>query len=77
MNIKMEKLSQKTERKNIRPQYIKDSAGNRLVVLLQENYNADMEDMTDSLTYLQAKLKDDGERIAMNEAFCLVELDRK
>jgi len=73
----MEKLSKKIERKNIRPQYIKDSAGNRLVVLLQENYNADMEDMTDSLTYLQAKLKDDGERIEMNEAFRLVELNRK
>jgi len=73
----MEKLTRKIEKRSIRPQYIKDTAGNRLVVLLQENYNADMEDMTDSLTYLQEKLKDNGERIAMNEAFRLVELNRK
>ena len=72
----MEKLARKIEKRNIRPQYIKDTAGNRLVVLLQEKYNADMEDMTDSLTYLQEKLKDNGERIEMNEAFRLIELNR-
>ena len=63
----------------LQPQYIKDSAGNLMVVLSHHDYSsilAEIEEWEDSMLYLQAKRNDDGERIPMEVAFAEIEKAR-
>lgn len=63
----------------LNPQYIKDNTGQTLVVLLQKEYEQlieQLEDLEDIKLYDEAKKNDDGERIAMEDAFDLIEKER-
>ncbi len=63
----------------IHPQYIKDSAGNNLVVLLQKEFDAimeELEELEDIRVYDDFKKNDTGERISMEEAFKSIEAKR-
>jgi len=56
----------------LHPQYIKDSVGEQMVVLSQNEYQSileEIDDWKDSMLYLQTKGKDSGERISMKEVF--------
>jgi len=64
----------------INPQYIKDASGNKLVVLYQKEFDKiieELEDLEDIRLYDEAKKKDTGERIPMDEAFKILEAKRK
>ncbi len=64
----------------LNPQYIKDTAGNNLVVLLQKEFDKiieELEDLEDIRLYDEAKKNDTGERIPMEEAFRMIEAKRK
>lgn len=64
----------------INPQYIKDASGNSLVVLYQREFDKiieELEDLEDVRLYDEAKKKDTGERIPMDEAFKMIEAKRK
>ena len=61
---------------DIHPQFIKDSAGKNLVVLSQREFNAlleELEELDDIRLYDDAKKADTGERVAMEDAFRLIE----
>lgn len=66
---------------SIHPQYIKDTDGNKsLVILSAKEFDALMEeldDIEDVRLYDEAMKEDDGERISMAEAFKLIEDKRK
>ncbi|MVN23296.1 hypothetical protein [Mucilaginibacter arboris] len=65
----------------INPQYLKDENGERsLVVLSAKEFDAimeELEDLEDIRLYDEAKKNDTGERIPMEEAFKLIEAERK
>ena len=64
---------------DIHPQFIKDSAGQNLVVLSQPEFDAlleELEELEDIRLYDEAKQKDTGERIAMKDAFRMIEAKR-
>lgn len=65
----------------LHPQYIKDSKGKTtLVVLPAQEFDAVLEElevMEDIRLYDEAKKKDTGERIPMEEAFKMIEAKRK
>ena len=53
----------------LNPQYIKDTAGNNLVVLLQKEFDKiieELEDLEDIRLYDEAKKNDTGERVPMD-----------
>lgn len=58
---------------DLHPQYIKDSDGNNLLVVLRlvefEHLIEALNDVEDIRIYDEAKLNDNGERIGMTEAF--------
>ena len=63
----------------VHPQYITDSAGEKLVVLPISEFNTmieELEDMDDVRLYDEAKKNDTGERIPMEEAFKMIEAKR-
>ena len=63
----------------INPQYIKDTAGQNLVVLPQKEFDSimeELEDLEDVRLYDEAKKDDTGERISMEEAFRMIEAKR-
>ncbi len=64
----------------LHPQYIKDTAGNNLVILSQNEFDTiieELEDIEDIRLYDEAKKNDTGERIPMEEAFKMIEANRK
>jgi len=76
----MLKTSPKKFKTNLHPQYIKDTSGNKMVVLSHNEYNSileEIEDWEDSMLYIQTKLYDNGERIPMETAFMEIEKNRK
>ena len=63
----------------LHPQYIKDTAGENLVILPQSEFNILMEELDeleDIRLYDEAKKNDTGERIPMDEAFRRIEENR-
>ncbi len=65
---------------SVHPQYITDSAGEKLVVLPISEFNSimeELEEMEDIRLYDDAKKNDTGERIPMEEAFKMIEAKRK
>jgi PHD/YefM family antitoxin component YafN of YafNO toxin-antitoxin module len=65
---------------SVHPQYITDSAGEKLVVLPINEFNSimeELEEMEDIRIYDDAKRNDTGERIPMEEAFKMIEAKRK
>jgi PHD/YefM family antitoxin component YafN of YafNO toxin-antitoxin module len=65
---------------SVHPQYITDSAGEKLVVLPISEFNSimeELEDMEDVRLYDDAKKSDTGERIPMEDAFKMIEAKRK
>ena len=64
----------------VHPQYIKDTAGNNLVVLSQEEFDILMEELDeleDIRLYDEAKKNDSGERIPMMDVFNTIEAKRR
>jgi PHD/YefM family antitoxin component YafN of YafNO toxin-antitoxin module len=64
----------------VHPQYITDTAGQKLVVLPISEFNSimdELEDLEDIRLYDEAKKNDTGERIAMGDAFEMIEAKRK
>ncbi len=64
----------------LHPQYIKDTAGKNLVVLPQNEFESllkELEELDDVRAYDEAKKKDTGERISMEDAFKMIEINRK
>ena len=65
----------------IHPQYIKDTDGNKsLVVLPAEEFDImmeELEELEDIRLYDDAKKNDTGERVSMEEAFSMIEANRK
>jgi hypothetical protein len=64
----------------IHPQYIKDSVGNNLVVILQKEFDAimeELEDLDDIRAYDNFKKNDTGERVSMTDALMSIEAKRK
>jgi len=64
----------------IHPQYITDTAGKNMVILPQNEFDTLMEELDeleDIRLYDEAKKNDTGERIPMDEAFRLIESNRK
>ena len=65
----------------IHPQYIKDTNGNKSLVILPakefDTLMEELEDLEDIKLYDEAKKNDTGERIPMDEAFKLIEAKRK
>ncbi|MDQ6843581.1 MAG: hypothetical protein M3Z92_04380 [Bacteroidota bacterium] len=65
---------------DIHPQFIKDTAGENLVVLSQNEFNILMEELQeleDIRLYDEVKKNDTGERIAAQDAFKMIEAKRK
>jgi PHD/YefM family antitoxin component YafN of YafNO toxin-antitoxin module len=65
---------------NLHPQYITDTAGKKMVILTAKEFNTlmeELEDMEDIKLYDEAKKNDTGERIPMDEAFRMIEDNRK
>ncbi len=65
---------------DIHPQFIKDTAGENLVVLSQNEFNILMEELQeleDIRFYDEVKKNDTGERIAAQDAFKMIEAKRK
>jgi len=63
----------------LHPQYITDTAGNNLVVLSQQEFDAimeELEELEDIRRYDQAKRNDDGERIPIEQVFATIEANR-
>jgi len=61
----------------LHPQYITDTAGNSLVVLSQQEFNAimeELEELEDIRMYDEAKQHDNGERIPMKQAFAMISI---
>jgi hypothetical protein len=64
----------------LHPQFIKDTAGQNLVILPQSEFDdllLELEDLDDVKDYKIAKSKDDSERIPMINAFRMIEDIRK
>jgi len=65
----------------VHPQYIKDANGDKsLVILTAKEFDAimeELEDMDDVRLYDEAMKNDTGERIPMEEAFRIIEANRK
>jgi len=64
----------------IHPQYIKDTAGQSLVILPQNEFDIlmeELEELEDIRLYDEAKKNDTGERVPMGEAFKSIEAKRK
>jgi hypothetical protein len=64
----------------VHPQYITDSAGEKLVVLQINEFDSimdDLDEMEDIRLYDEAKKNDTGERIPMEDAFKMIEAKRK
>lgn len=64
----------------VHPQYITDAEGKSLVVLPQNEFDTlmeELEELEDIKLYDEAKKNDTGERIPMDEAFKLIEANRK
>ncbi len=65
----------------VHPQYIKDSNGNKSMVILPaqefDKLMEELEDFDDIRLYDEAKKNDTGERIPMAEAFRMIEEKRK
>ncbi len=65
----------------VHPQYIRDTTGNKaLVILPAKEFDIIMEELEefeDMKLYDDAKRNDTGERIPMDEAFKLIEAQRK
>lgn len=63
----------------VHPQFIKDTAGNNLVVLSQEEFEIlmeELEELEDIRLYDEAKKNDSGERIPMMDVFQAIEAKR-
>ena len=63
----------------LHPQYIKDTAGENLVVLSQHEFDTlmkQLEELEDLRLYDEAKNNDNGERIAAEDAFKMIEAKR-
>jgi hypothetical protein len=64
----------------LHPQYIKDTSGKSLVVLPQSEFDTlieELEELEDIRLYDDAKKNDTGERIPMEDAFKIIEENRK
>jgi PHD/YefM family antitoxin component YafN of YafNO toxin-antitoxin module len=64
----------------VHPQYIKDTAGKSLVIIPQNEFDSlieELEDLEDIRIYDEAKKKDTGERIPMEDAFKMIEAKRE
>ncbi|MFO0322631.1 MAG: hypothetical protein ACK504_09420 [Bacteroidota bacterium] len=65
----------------VHPQYIKDTNGNRSLVILPakefDTLMEELEELEDIKLYDEAKKNDTGERIPMDEAFKMIEAKRK
>ena len=64
----------------VHPQYIKDTAGKSLVILPQNEFDSlmeELEDLEDIRIYDEAKERDTGERIPMEDAFKMIEAKRE
>ena len=64
----------------LHPQYIKDSAGKRMVILSETEYNAlveSIQDAEDLNLFKNALTDDDGVRIPLEDAFTQIEVQRK
>jgi len=64
----------------VHPQYIKDTAGKNLVILPQNEFDdlmEELEELEDIRLYDEAKKNDTGERISMDDAFKIIEANRK
>ncbi|MDR3350546.1 MAG: hypothetical protein LBN98_02710 [Prevotellaceae bacterium] len=67
-------------RGTLHPQFITDTAGAKLVILPQQEFEGileSIEDWEDNLLLAKAKADDTGERIPMEEAFSMIETGRK
>lgn len=65
---------------SIHPQYITDTAGKQMVILPAKEFDTlmeELEDLEDVKLYDEAKKNDTGERIAMKDAFKMIEAKRK
>ncbi|MES2701962.1 MAG: hypothetical protein V4649_04940 [Bacteroidota bacterium] len=63
----------------LHPQYITDTAGEKLVVLPIAEFNSiidELEEIEDVRLYDEAKKNDTGERISMDDAFKIIEAER-
>lgn len=65
----------------LHPQYIKDSSGNKSLVILPilefENIIEALEELEDIRLFDEAKKNDSGERIPMDVAFKIIESNKK
>jgi len=64
----------------VHPQYITDTAGKSLVILPQNEFDdlmEELEELEDIRLYDEAKKNDTGERIPMEDAFKMIESNRK
>jgi hypothetical protein len=65
----------------LHPQYIKDSSGNKSLVILPilefENILEELEELDDIRLYDETKKNDSGERIPMDIAFKMIESNKK
>lgn len=64
---------------DIHPQYITDTAGQKLVILPVHEYDTllkEVEELEDIRLYDEAKKADNGERISMEDAFRSIEMKR-
>lgn len=65
---------------NLHIQYIKDTAGQNLVILPQDEFESllsELEELQDIKSYDEAKKNDNKERIPMNDVFQMIEQKRK
>jgi len=63
----------------LHPQYITDTAGQKMVILPFSEFNTmveELEELEDIRLYDEAKKNDTGERIPMEEAFRMIEAKR-
>lgn len=61
------------------PQFITDTAGQKMVIIPFTEFNTlmeELEEMEDVRLYDEAKKNDSGERITMDEAFSIIEARR-
>lgn len=67
-------------RNTLHPQFITDTAGAKLVILPQQEFETileDIEDWEDNFLLAKAKAGDTGERIHMGDVFSMIEAARK
>ena len=65
---------------SVHPQFITDTAGEKLVILPISEFNSIMEELEDAedvRLYDEAKNRDTGERITMEDAFKIIEEKRR